>query len=622
MGRSMGICRDNLPYRATCGALLLLAAGAFCALAGCEQPAVDPSAAADDRGYAILDDPMQVRVAAGESADGMGATRAAANGHSEGDEPTAAPRVAFQGVTFRPAGVSSQEMPAVGTADEFITRLAAAGVTRLVDEPADGASAGDPVASADGQADGVNVSGPTASGGTGEMLVLDGPPPGSGNPGELIGPQGQRPAEVAGGTTASGGREDTLPRLQLPGPGENASPPPPLPDESGGVRIASRSGPRTVGRSAGEDGTRPATPGPGGTVEQPAGPVVKMSDRPVSGAMVEVGQRMITVDEVLRPIWDELDRLAGTLSTRGYQQEAIALIGEKLRAEVSEELVLREAERGMTEQTREAVDQTIGTMIREQIDKAFGGSERLYRQRLREKGLQYEQEMTRQRRKLLVQSYLREKFMPQVHVTRPEAFAWYQEHIRDFTTEPQVDIRLIQVSPEKYYPPAGSITRQERLAAEAQAKKQAEWVLAEIRSGKVTFEEAAKKYSDGPLAATGGMWGTFRRGGFRLQKVEERAFAMKEGEVSDVLEDSMDDSKTPGQGRMAYFIVMSERVGALKVLPFSEAQKSIMPKIETAKLNDLSNTYMAGLFEKAGLDEAKVRYFMSEALRIAPEPRR
>ena len=76
-------------------------------------------------------------------------------------------------------------------------------------------------------------------------------------------------------------------------------------------------------------------------------------------------------------------------------------------------------------------------------------------------------------------------------------------------------------------PQAGEATA---LAA-AQAK--ANDLLKQIRNG-ASFEDIAKKYSDGPTAAQGGAVGAFKRGKLS-REIEDKVFAMKVGEVSDVI---------------------------------------------------------------------------------------
>ena len=79
--------------------------------------------------------------------------------------------------------------------------------------------------------------------------------------------------------------------------------------------------------------------------------------------------------------------------------------------------------------------------------------------------------------------------------------------------------------------PPAPVPTEEQLVAASEAKAQD--VLQEIKKG-TSFEEVAKKYSQGPTAAQGGDLGYFERGKL-AKELEEKTFAMKAGDVSDVI---------------------------------------------------------------------------------------
>lgn len=67
----------------------------------------------------------------------------------------------------------------------------------------------------------------------------------------------------------------------------------------------------------------------------------------------------------------------------------------------------------------------------------------------------------------------------------------------------------------------------------ATAQSKAESAREAIRQG-AKFEDIAKEYSDGPFAGLGGALGLFKRGQL-AKSIEDKVFAMKVGDVSDVI---------------------------------------------------------------------------------------
>ncbi len=123
----------------------------------------------------------------------------------------------------------------------------------------------------------------------------------------------------------------------------------------------------------------------------------------------------------------------------------------------------------------------------------------------------------------------------------------------------------------------------EQLAA---AKAKAEDLLAQIRKG-ASFDEIAKKNSDGPTAAQGGDLGYFKRGAL-AKELEDKTFAMKPGDVSDVIRTK--------QGFVILRVAEHQMAG---VPPLSEIEPKVQDAIYMHKLQPALRAYLTHLREDA-----------------------
>jgi len=122
-------------------------------------------------------------------------------------------------------------------------------------------------------------------------------------------------------------------------------------------------------------------------------------------------------------------------------------------------------------------------------------------------------------------------------------------------------------------------------AAEAKAKG----LLGQIQKG-TSFEEIAKKNSDGPTAAQGGDLGYFQRG--QLAKdLEDRTFAMKVGEVSEAIRTK--------QGFV--LLKVSEHTPA-GMATLKEAEPKIQDALYYERLQPALRTYLTKLREDAYIE--------------------
>ncbi len=186
-------------------------------------------------------------------------------------------------------------------------------------------------------------------------------------------------------------------------------------------------------------------------------------------------------------------------------------------------------------------------------------------------------------------------------VSKDEEQKFYDEHKGEMEQPEFIRLSEILVAPKAAAPtpaatdpatapsttPAAAPVTDDAALSAAQAK--ANDLLKQIRGG-ASFEDIAKKNSDGPSAADGGALGMFKRGQL-AKELEDRTFAMKSGDVTDVIRTK--------QGYVILKVVDHQQAG----IP---PMKDILPKIQDAlyyeKLQPALRAYLTKLREDAYLD--------------------
>lgn len=220
-------------------------------------------------------------------------------------------------------------------------------------------------------------------------------------------------------------------------------------------------------------------------------------------------------------------------------------------------------------------------------------------------GISWEDFQQNMRNQIITQKVISEEVGGHLALTKDEEQKFYNEH-KDQLEQPE-SIRLSEilvapkVAPEaaKDQPAASGGANSDKpddaakQAADAEALKAAEAkaneLLKQIRAG-ASFDEIAKKNSDGPSAADGGALGTFKRSQL-AKELEDKTFAMKAGDVTDAI-----------RTKQGYVIL---RVDEHQMAGVPE-MKEVLPKIQDAlyyqKLQPALRTYLTKLREDAYID--------------------
>jgi len=195
-------------------------------------------------------------------------------------------------------------------------------------------------------------------------------------------------------------------------------------------------------------------------------------------------------------------------------------------------------------------------------------------------GIGFEDFKQNLKNQIITQQVISKEVGSRMSIGKEELQEFYDAHKSQMEQPEQVRLSELLISTEKKDP----ATAEAQQVAAAQAK--ADELLAQIRKG-AAFDEAAKKNSDGPTAAQGGDLGYFKRGTL-AKELEDKTFAMKPGEVSDVIRTK--------QGFVILKVTEHQQAG---VPPLSQIEGRVQDAIYMQKLQPALRAYLQKLREEA-----------------------
>ncbi len=211
-------------------------------------------------------------------------------------------------------------------------------------------------------------------------------------------------------------------------------------------------------------------------------------------------------------------------------------------------------------------------------------------------GISYEDFKQNMRNQIITQKVIGEEVGSHLNISKDEEQQFYDEHKSEMEQPESIRLSEILVAPAK--PAAGQNASSDAAAADAAkpddaslaaAEAKANDLLKQIRGG-ANFEDIAKKYSDGPSAASGGDLGAFKRGTL-AKELEDKTFAMKSGEVSDVIRTK--------QGYVILKVTSHTQAG---IPPMKEVEPKVMDALYYQKLQPALRAYLTKLREEAYID--------------------
>jgi peptidyl-prolyl cis-trans isomerase SurA len=199
-------------------------------------------------------------------------------------------------------------------------------------------------------------------------------------------------------------------------------------------------------------------------------------------------------------------------------------------------------------------------------------------------GVSFEDYKQNMRNQIITQQVIGKEVGSRLAINKDEIQKYYDDHKSEMA-QPET-IRLSEILVSTDAKPNDKSDDAQRLQA---AKAKAEDLLTQIHGG-VRFEDAAKKSSDGPSAAQGGDLGLFQHGAL-AKELEDKTFAMKAGDVSDVIRTK--------QGFVILKVTLHHEAG---VPALSEVEGRVQDAIYMQRLQPALRDYLKKLREDAFID--------------------
>jgi peptidyl-prolyl cis-trans isomerase SurA len=327
-------------------------------------------------------------------------------------------------------------------------------------------------------------------------------------------------------------------------------------------------------------------------------PAVLPADTVVEEIIARVNNEIITRTEYARSR-DQLKQEAQQQNPSGADRIVAEKQRDILRDLIDQQLLLQKGkDLGVTGDTElikrlDEMRKQMNLQSMEELEKAAEAQ-----------GISYEEFKQNTRNGIITQRVIGQEVGSHMTLNKDEVKKFYEEHQADMQQPEQIRLSEILVAPKAAAapapppapapapvagttPPAPSQAETDAVLAAAQAKAQD--LLDQIRKGG-NFEDLAKKQSDGPSAAQGGDLSYFKRG-VLAKELEDRVFALKAGELTDVIRTK--------QG----FVILKVTEHQMAGIP---TLKEVEPRIQDAlymqKLQPALRAYLTKLREEAFID--------------------
>jgi peptidyl-prolyl cis-trans isomerase SurA len=211
-------------------------------------------------------------------------------------------------------------------------------------------------------------------------------------------------------------------------------------------------------------------------------------------------------------------------------------------------------------------------------------------------GASYEDFKQNLRNQIITQKVIGDEVGRHLALNKEDEKKFYEQHRAEMEQPEQVRLSEILIAPKIATKPASIAdakpdppTQAETEGALDAAKAKAQDLLDQIHKG-AKFDDLAKKHSDGSSAKEGGDLSYFKRGTMS-KELDDRVFAMKAGEVTDVI-----------RTKQGYVILLVAEHQMAGIPTLKEVEPRIQDALYMQKLQPALRAYLTTLREEAFID--------------------
>jgi len=212
-------------------------------------------------------------------------------------------------------------------------------------------------------------------------------------------------------------------------------------------------------------------------------------------------------------------------------------------------------------------------------------------------GASYEDFKQNLRNQIVTQRVIGQEVGSHLAMNKDDVKKFYDQHRAEMERPEEVRLSEILIAPKTPAQPAATPDvkpapplEAESEAALAPAQAKAQDLLEQIHKG-AKFADLAKKYSDGPSAKDGGDLGSPFKRGTLSKELEDKVFALKAGEVTEVI-----------RAKQGYVILQATEHQMAGIPTLKEAEPRIQDALYMQKLQPALRAFLTTLREEAYID--------------------